>query len=92
MSAKKAQSAKKAGSAKSASASKKAEAPPVGAHIWGREPIAEAADVGVDTIQMFVGDPQGWKKPRDDADELNASALDIYVTAPYLINVCSPTS
>jgi deoxyribonuclease-4 len=71
---------------------KKAEAPPVGAHIWGHEPIAEAAEIGVDTIQMFVGDPQGWKKPppREDADELKASDLDIYVHAPYLINVCSP--
>ena len=71
---------------------KKAEAPPVGAHIWGNEPIAEAGEIGIDTIQMFVGDPQGWKKPppREDAEELKASDLDIYVHAPYLINVCSP--
>lgn len=71
---------------------KKAETPPVGAHIWGHEPIAEAEEIGVDTIQMFVGDPQGWKKPppREDADELKASDLDIYVHAPYLINVASP--
>ncbi|MFN8150428.1 MAG: TIM barrel protein [Solirubrobacterales bacterium] len=36
--------------------------------------------------------PQGWEKPppRDDADELKASEVGIYVHAPYLINVCSP--
>ena len=71
---------------------KKAKTPSVGAHIWGHEPIAEAAEIGVETIKMFVGDPQGWKKPppRLDAEELKASDLDIYVHAPYLINVCSP--
>ncbi|CAN5190144.1 deoxyribonuclease IV [soil metagenome] len=66
--------------------------PPVGAHIWGREPIAEAADVGVDVVQLFLSDPQGWKKPlpRDDAATLRESEIGIYVHAPYLINVCSP--
>ncbi len=67
-------------------------APPVGAHIWGEDPIAEAAQVGVPIVQMFISDPQGWKAPppRDDAAELRASGLGIYVHAPYLINVCSP--
>jgi deoxyribonuclease-4 len=66
--------------------------PPVGAHIWGEHPIAEAEEVGVPIVQMFISDPQGWKPPppRDDAEELRASALEIYVHAPYLINVCSP--
>jgi len=66
--------------------------PPVGAHIWGEDPIAEAADVGVEIVQLFISDPQGWKKPppREDAAELRDSELGIYVHAPYLINVCSP--
>jgi len=66
--------------------------PPVGAHIWGEDPIAEAADVGVEIVQLFISDPQGWKKPppREDAAELRRSDLGIYVHAPYLINVCSP--
>ena len=66
--------------------------PPVGAHIWGEDPIAEAADVGVEIVQLFISDPQGWKKPppRSDAAELRRSDLGIYVHAPYLINVCSP--
>ncbi len=66
--------------------------PPVGAHIWGEDPIREADEVGVPIVQLFISDPQGWKAPppRDDAEELRAAELGIYVHAPYLINVCSP--
>ncbi len=66
--------------------------PPVGAHIWGRDPIAEAAEVGAEIVQLFLSDPQSWERPapRDDAAELRASELGVYVHAPYLINVCSP--
>jgi deoxyribonuclease IV len=65
---------------------------PVGAHIWGVDPLREADEVGADCIQLFLSDPQGWEKPppRDDADELRSSDVGIYVHAPYLINVCSP--
>jgi deoxyribonuclease IV len=65
---------------------------PVGAHVWGRDPLAEAEAVGADCIQLFLSDPQGWEKPpeRDDAAELRDSEIGIYVHAPYLINVCSP--
>ena len=66
--------------------------PPVGAHIWGEDPVAEAELLGVPIVQLFLSDPQGWQKPppRDDAAALRASDLGIYVHAPYLINVCSP--
>ena len=66
--------------------------PPVGAHIWGDAPLAEAEEVGVPIVQLFLSNPQGWEKPppRADANELKASAVGIYVHAPYLINVCSP--
>jgi deoxyribonuclease-4 len=66
--------------------------PPVGAHVWGHAPLAEAAEVDADCIQLFLSDPQGWEKPpeRDDAGELRDSEIGIYVHAPYLINVCSP--
>ena len=65
---------------------------PVGAHVDGHDPLAEASDVGADCIQMFLSNPQGWEKPpeRDDAGELRESPIGIYVHAPYLINVCSP--
>jgi deoxyribonuclease IV len=65
---------------------------PVGAHVWGRDPLREAEEVGADCIQLFLSDPQGWEKPppREDAEELRASGVGLYVHAPYLINVCSP--
>jgi len=58
------------------------------------KPLGEAERVGADCVQVFLSDPQGWKKPppRPDAEELRASALTLYVHAPYLINVCSPRS
>jgi len=48
--------------------------------------------VGAECVQLFLSDPQTWRKPpeRADAQELIDSALDVYVHAPYLINVCSP--
>ncbi len=65
---------------------------PVGAHVEGIEPLAEASQVGADCIQMFLSNPQGWEKPpeREDAEALRGSPVGIYVHAPYLINVCSP--
>ena len=65
---------------------------PVGAHVQGEDPLAEAAAVGAERIQLFLSNPQGFEKPvpRDDAEELRASPIGIYVHAPYLINVCSP--
>jgi deoxyribonuclease IV len=64
----------------------------VGAHLSPRKPLEEAESVGADCVQIFLSDPQGWKKPpqRKDADELRASKVPLYVHAPYLINVCSP--
>jgi deoxyribonuclease IV len=64
----------------------------VGAHVAPEHPLAEAAELGADCVQVFLSDPQGWKKPddRDDAQELRESDAPLYVHAPYLINVCSP--
>jgi deoxyribonuclease IV len=64
----------------------------VGAHLSPRKPLAEAEAVGADCVQIFLSDPQGWKKPppRKDAEQLRASKVPVYVHAPYLINVCSP--
>ena len=40
-------------------------------------------------VQFFLGNPQSWKKPlpRRDAEELRNSPIDIYIHAPYLVNV-----
>jgi deoxyribonuclease IV len=64
----------------------------VGAHVAPDNPLAQAGALGADCVQVFLSDPQGWKKPADraDAEELRASKTPLYVHAPYLINVCSP--
>lgn len=61
----------------------------IGAHVDQADPLGEAAARGTDLVQMFLGEPQSWKKPppRDDAGDLAASDIDIYVHSPYLINV-----
>ena len=55
-------------------------------------PVEDAEALGADCVQVFLSDPQGWRKPpaRADAEELRGSDLPLYVHAPYLINVCSP--
>jgi deoxyribonuclease IV len=64
----------------------------VGAHVAPERPLKEAEAIGADCVQIFLSDPQGWKKPppRKDAAELRDSQVPLYVHAPYLINVCSP--
>jgi len=63
----------------------------VGAHTPSEHPLAEAEARSADLVQIFLSNPQGWKKPtpRDDAEELRRSPLPVYVHAPYLINVCA---
>ncbi|MDT5228993.1 MAG: deoxyribonuclease, partial [Mycobacterium sp.] len=63
----------------------------IGSHVSPQDPLAAAAAENAEVVQMFLGNPQSWKAPtpRDDAAELRAAALPIYVHAPYLINVAS---
>lgn len=63
----------------------------VGAHTPSEHPLAEAEARGADLVQIFLSNPQSWKKPnpRSDAEELRNSPIPIYVHAPYLINVCA---
>jgi deoxyribonuclease IV len=64
----------------------------IGAHVSHENPLPAAAALGVEVIQIFNGKPQGWQKPppRKDAEELRNADVDLYIHAPYLINVCSP--
>ena len=66
--------------------------PPVGAHVSRNEPLAHARELGAECLQLFLSEPQSWKKPpeRADANELRDCGMAVYVHAPYLINVCSP--
>lgn len=64
----------------------------VGAHLGREDPLGDAEALGAECLQIFLSDPQSWRKPpvRTDAGELRDSPLPLYVHAPYLINVCSP--
>jgi deoxyribonuclease-4 len=66
----------------------------IGAHVPSVHPLAEAAAVGAEVVQVFLSNPQSWRKPapRADAEELRSSPLPLYVHAPYLINVASPNN
>ena len=66
----------------------------IGAHVEPRDPLTTAIAEGAECLQLFLGDPQSWKAPppRDDADELRASPIPIYVHAPYLVNLASPNN
>lgn len=63
----------------------------IGAHVHSADPLGHAAAVGADVVQIFLSDPQGWKKPEPhpQADALRAGTVGLYVHAPYLVNVAS---
>jgi deoxyribonuclease-4 len=63
----------------------------IGAHVRGDDPIGAARDRGAEVVQFFLADPQGWKKPppHPQAAELLAGDLDVFVHAPYVINVAT---
>ena len=65
----------------------------IGAHVDQSDPLGEGAARGADLVQTFFGDPQGWKKavaPDGLTPEtLAASGTDLYVHAPYIVNVAS---
>ncbi len=69
----------------------------IGGHVDQTDPIAEAQDRKATLSQFFLGDPQSYKGPvvsyaggpaglRADAE---AAGIDLYVHAPYPINVAS---
>jgi deoxyribonuclease IV len=66
----------------------------IGAHVRGSDPLAAAAERDADIVQLFLSPPQqfGGPKPREDAAQLRASEVGIYVHAPYLINVATPNN
>jgi deoxyribonuclease-4 len=64
----------------------------IGAHVDATNPLDEAARRKADAVQFFLSDPQrDWKapQPRPDAAMLRASEVDIYIHAPYIINVAT---
>src|SRR3954466_16286845 len=66
----------------------------IGAHVDPADPLDAARARGADTVQFFLTDPQGYKspKPRPDAAALRSSEVDVYIHAPYIVNVASPNN
>ncbi|HLM06057.1 MAG TPA: deoxyribonuclease IV [Blastococcus sp.] len=74
---------------------------PIGVHIGpgltddGRledgGPLARAAEMDADGVQIFLTDPQSYAnpKPRPDAEDLRASDVLVVVHAPYMLNVAT---
>jgi deoxyribonuclease-4 len=69
----------------------------IGAHVDQTDPIAEARERSAPLVQFFLGNPQSYKGPvlsyEAGAEALRADAeaagVDLYVHAPYLINVAT---
>ncbi|HLL66571.1 MAG TPA: deoxyribonuclease IV [Micromonosporaceae bacterium] len=63
----------------------------IGAHVDPSDPLGAAAERQADLVQFFLADPQGWATPkeREDASVLQASDVDVYIHAPYIINVAT---
>ena len=64
----------------------------IGAHLHGGDPVAEARARDAELVQLFLGDPQGWKAPPSGAAEgaaLREAGIGLYVHAPYVVNVAS---
>jgi len=74
---------------------------PIGVHVGpgltdGNEldaggPLARAAEMDADGVQIFLTDPQSYKSPipRPDGDALLQSDVMVVVHAPYMLNVAS---
>src|SRR3984957_5823304 len=68
----------------------------IGGHFHSDNPLEDAVACGARTAQFFLGDPQGWKgpvipggDPAALAGAYAAAGVDIYIHAPYVINVAS---
>ena len=77
---------------------------PVGTHVQVGKglvagALANAASVGAETIQVFVGNPRGWAASAGDRGVDAAfrtacaeSGMRVFVHTPYLVNLGSPTA
>jgi deoxyribonuclease-4 len=63
----------------------------IGAHVDLTDPLAGAAERGAEVVQFFLTDPQAWADPtpRADAEALRGADIEVYVHAPYRINVAT---
>ncbi len=65
----------------------------IGAHVGQQDPLAAAEAREADLVQFFLGDPQSWKKAvvpqRLAGGRGDEGTTDLYVHAPYIVNVAS---
>ena len=68
----------------------------IGGHFHSDHPLDDAVACGARVAQFFLGDPQGWKGPVIPGgdpgalrDAYAAADVDVYIHAPYVINVAS---
>src|SRR6266702_1600937 len=68
----------------------------IGGHFHSDHPLQDAVACGAKVAQFFLGDPQGWKGPVIPGgdpgalrDAYAAADVDVYIHAPYVINVAS---
>src|ERR1700759_921732 len=68
----------------------------IGGHFHSDHPLDDAVACGARVAQFFLGDPQGWKgsvipggDPGALRDAYAAADVDVYIHAPYVINVAS---
>jgi deoxyribonuclease-4 len=69
----------------------------IGAHIDQTDPLAEAGARQAPLVQFFLGDPQGYQGPEVRyaggaaalRTEAQAAGVDLYVHAPYIVNVAT---
>ncbi|MDR6862038.1 deoxyribonuclease IV [Phycicoccus sp. 3266] len=69
----------------------------MGAHVDSTDPVAAAQERGAGLSQFFLGNPQSYKGPVVEyaggaaalREAAEAAGVDLYVHAPYLINVAS---
>ncbi|MBB4687302.1 deoxyribonuclease IV [Amycolatopsis jiangsuensis] len=63
----------------------------IGAHVRDDDPLEAVAERKADVVQFFLSDPQGWKapKPHPHGESIKQSPVEVFIHAPYLINVAS---
>lgn len=63
----------------------------IGAHVRDGDPLEAAAERGAEVVQFFLSDPQAWKTPapRDDAAQIAASDVEVFIHGPYRLNLAS---
>lgn len=76
---------------------------PIGTHVLAgaglvKGALASADELGCETFQIFLGNPRGWAaspgRPQDDQafrTRIERRGLRVFVHAPYLVNLGSPT-